>query len=100
MASGALLLVLCASMAAASAGASGATTLTSCTFSALRTAVSAGGTIDYQQDCTDVPFTGSLTVGSGQTVDVEGNGHTVAFDGQFGHRLIADLNLHHRPLIR
>jgi hypothetical protein len=57
--------------------------LTSCTFSALKAAVAAGGTVDYGANCSSPPitFTSKLSVASGLTVDIEADGHTVTFDG-------------------
>ncbi|MHB8439214.1 MAG: collagen-like triple helix repeat-containing protein [Acidimicrobiales bacterium] len=72
---------------ASSAGAAvTATTMTSCTFSALKTAVLVGGTVDYANNCT-VNFAANITVPSTDNVTVSANGHTVAFNGQGDHRL-------------
>jgi hypothetical protein len=60
--------------------------LQSCAFSALKSAVAAGGTIDYGQDCS-VTFTASLTVPTGRTVKIEANGHSVTFNGNYKVRL-------------
>src|SRR5579875_3259732 len=68
-------------------GATSAGQLTSCTFSALKQAVAQGGTIDYEQNCTDVQFASTLAIASGHTVDIEANGYTVVFDGQNARRL-------------
>jgi hypothetical protein len=56
--------------------------LTTCTFTALKNAVAAGGTIDYGINCTSPPvsFAATIQVPSGRTADIEANGHTVAFD--------------------
>jgi hypothetical protein len=77
---------------AAAAGASDTTNLSSCSFTALQSAVAAGGTIDYQQSCSatsaaEVRFTATLTIAAGQSVDIESNGFTVDLDGQGKHRL-------------
>jgi hypothetical protein len=62
--------------------ASGPTLLTSCSFAALDSAVSGGGTIDYQQNCTG----GSTVVFPTEilfkgTADIEANGFGVTFSG-------------------
>ena len=57
--------------------------LTSCGFTALKSAVAAGGTIDYGVNCTSPPvsFTATVKIPAGLTADVEANGHSVTFDG-------------------
>ena len=64
-----------------------ATVLASCRFSALQSAVAAGGTIDYGQDCSSVTFTAALTVPTGLTVTIEADGHSVTFNGNYMVRL-------------
>ena len=68
---------------AATGGPTVAKVLTSCGFTALKTAVAAGGTIDYGVNCTSpaVSFTATIKVPAGLTADVEANGHSVTFDG-------------------
>ena len=68
---------------AATGGPAVAKVLTSCSFTALKNAVAAGGTVDYGVNCqsSPVPFTATITVPAGRTVDVEANGHSVALDG-------------------
>ena len=63
--------------------------LTSCSFTALQSAVAAGGTVDYGTSCqsTPVTFTSTIFVPAGLTVDVEANGHSVTFSGAFKVRL-------------
>jgi hypothetical protein len=66
----------------AAAAASGPTQLTSCSFSALQTAVSGGGTIDYEQDCYNssrVVFPNEISFKG--TADIEANGFTILFYG-------------------
>jgi hypothetical protein len=68
---------------AATSGSAVATVLTSCSFSALKSAVAAGGTVDYGVSCTSPPvsFTSTITVPTGLSVDIEANGRAVTFDG-------------------
>src|SRR5690242_16813201 len=68
---------------AAVSGPAVATVLTSCSFPALKSAVAAGGTVDYGVSCTSPPvsFTSTITVPTGLSVDIEASGHTVTFDG-------------------
>ena len=63
--------------------------LTTCSFSALKSAVAAGGTVDYGTNCQSPPvsFTSTISVPSGLTVDIEASGHSVTFDGGFKVRL-------------
>ena len=65
------------------AASSVAKVLTSCSFTALKNAVAAGGTVDYGVNCQSSPvsFTATITVPTGRTVDVQANGHSVTFDG-------------------
>ena len=49
--------------------------------------MAAGGTIDYEQDCSDTVFTAPLTIGPGASVDIEANGHDVVLEGNFAVRL-------------
>jgi hypothetical protein len=67
-----------------------ATVLNSCSFAALKTAVAAGGTVDYGVDCQSPPvsFTSTITVPAGLSVDIEANGHSVTFDGGAKVRLL------------
>jgi hypothetical protein len=60
------------------------TVITSCTEAALRNAMQAGGTATYGKDCT-VTFGHPITVTG--SVDVEGGGHNVTFDGNGQVRL-------------
>src|SRR5690349_5984535 len=64
---------------AATGGPAVTTVLTSCSFSALETAVAVGGTVDYGVGCQSPPvsFTSTITIPVGLTVDIEANGHTV-----------------------
>src|SRR5436853_3265271 len=77
-----------AAAAVPAASAAGSGVLSNCGFAALRTAVAAGGTIDYGADCT-VTFRSTLSVPSGRTVDIEANGHVVTFDGGSAVRLFS-----------
>jgi hypothetical protein len=66
----------------AAAARSGPTQLTSCSFSALQTAMSGGGTIDYEQDCYNssrVVFPNEISFKG--TADIEANGYTIVFYG-------------------
>ena len=63
------------------------TTLSSCAFSDLQHAVKLGGLVSYSVDCPDIVFTSTISVKNGLAVDIEGNGHTVAFDGSNKVRL-------------
>jgi hypothetical protein len=74
---------------AGEAGPAVAKVLTSCGFSALKQAVAAGGTVDYGTDCSSSPvsFTATITVPSGLTADIEANGHSVTFNGNYKVRL-------------
>jgi hypothetical protein len=69
------------------AAAAGPTMLTSCSFAALSMAVSGGGTIDYEQDCTgssQVVFPTEIIFKG--TVDIEANGFGVSFDSGYSTR--------------
>jgi hypothetical protein len=68
---------------AATGGPAVAKVLTSCSFTALKNAVAAGGTVDYGVNCGSPPvsFAATITVPGGLTVNIEANGKTVAFDG-------------------
>jgi hypothetical protein len=68
---------------AGSGGPAVARVITSCSFTALKNAVAAGGTVDYGVNCGSPPvsFTATITVPGGRTVKIEATGHTVAFDG-------------------
>jgi hypothetical protein len=65
------------------------TTLAACAFSGLQKAVKTGGTVSFSVDCTDIQFTSAIALKSGQTVDIEGGGHTVVFDGTNHTRLFS-----------
>ena len=68
---------------AASGGPAVAKVLTTCSFSALKSAVAAGGSVDYGTNCQSPPvsFASTISVPSGLTVNIEANGHSVTFDG-------------------
>jgi hypothetical protein len=71
------------------AAASGTTELTSCSFSALKQAMSGGGTIDYEQNCVDpseVVFPTEISLKG--TADIEANGFTVDFYGSKLHEVL------------
>jgi hypothetical protein len=80
------------------ASAKGVTELTSCSFASLDTAVSGGGTIDYEQNC-NVPFPTEIIFKG--TVDIEANGFGVTFAGSAsrlfdlrgGHLTISGIDL-------
>ena len=61
---------------AATGGPLVAKVLTTCGFTALKSAVAAGGTIDYGVDCASSPvsFTATIKVPAGLAADVEANG--------------------------
>ncbi len=64
------------------ASAKGVTELTSCSFASLDTAISGGGTIDYEQNCnggSEVQFPTEIIFKG--TVDIEANGFGVTFYG-------------------
>ena len=63
------------------------TTLSSCSFASLQSAVATGGTIDYSVACSDIVFTATLNVGSAAPVDIEAGTHAVTFDGGHHFRL-------------
>ena len=58
---------------AAVSGPAVATVLTSCGFAALKSAVAAGGTVDYGVNCQSPPvsFTSTITVPAGLSVNIE-----------------------------
>src|SRR5947209_20518548 len=56
------------------------TSITTCTDAAFRQAVLAGGTVRFDVDCTDLQLSGSIDIGAGLDVTVDGNGHTVVLD--------------------
>ena len=57
------------------------TSISTCTDSALTSAIAAGGTVVFQVDCPDLVLGQSISIPSTLTVDIEANGHTVVLDG-------------------
>lgn len=83
---------LCAALIAASSAAllpghahAAATTL-ACDFTAIQSAVAAGGSYQFTDDC-DLDFTSALTVSAGTAVTLSANGNNVTFHGQNAHRI-------------
>lgn len=72
-----------ASGVAAQAAALG--TVTSCTQSALKSAIAGGGSVVFGVDCPDLVLTSALTISG--SVSIDANGHTVALDGGNATRL-------------
>jgi hypothetical protein len=62
------------------------TTLSTCTESALASAVAKGGNISYVTSCPSVPFNSSISIASKHTVSISGNGFSVTFNGQSATR--------------
>jgi hypothetical protein len=68
--------------------ATAATTITQCTDAALRNAVNAGGDILFGLSCT-VVLNSTLTIPQGKIVSIDGNGFSVAIDGNDAVRLFS-----------
>ena len=74
----AALLIASAWIVGADTASAASTTVTECTDAALRSAVAAGGIVNFELNCPDLQLTGPLIIGAGASVDIRADGHSVA----------------------
>ena len=63
------------------------TLLSACDEAGFRAAIAKGGNVKFAVDCPSIALTQAVTIGSGLTVAIDANGHTVTLDGQNHVRL-------------